>query len=218
MAANVGTWTMCWLLVATTFPLTATAADQASLDKAILEQARAGRVVEVASLLKQGASVNARNEFSMSPLTFAAHQGHLDVIQLLIDNGADVQGRDDRGRSVLTEAVGLRKADAIRLLLKAGAKPDEGALWQAGWLNKAETLELLVAAGGKPDDALHGAAQGGHARLVQWLFDHGADANAKSEKWHSRPLHVAALQGGPETVALLLKHGAEVDALDEKGQ
>ncbi len=218
MQIMIGTWMIRGWLIVTLFPLAASAADQAGLDKALLDEARAGRAHEVASLLKQGASANAKGEFGSTPLMTAAQRGNLEVMQLLIDNGADVQAKAGDGRSVLTEAVGLRTADAIRLLLKAGAKPDAGALWQAGWLNKSEVLELLVAAGGKPDDGLHGASLGGHAKLVQWLFDHGANANARDERSRMTPLHAAAQQGGPETVALLLKHGAEVDAFDDEGQ
>ncbi len=86
------------------------------------------------------------------------------------------------------------------MLLAAGAKPDESAMYQAGWLNEFVALGLLLDAGGDPNLALHGAAHGGHAKAMKLLLDRGADPNVKS-KHGSTPLHGA---NGSEIVQLLL--------------
>lgn len=139
----------------------------------------------------------------------------VEKIAALLAQGADPNGSD--GLSPLREAVGNLDVRVVPKLLAAGAKPDASAMWQAGWLNKSAALQAMLTAGGKPDDALSGAAQGGHAKLVKLLLERGADPKLKSESG-STALHAAALQGGPETVRLLLAAGADANAMDEDGE
>lgn len=61
---------------------------------ALLEAARAGDRVRVASLLDAGGSPNAATKYGVSALGFAAERGHFDVVKLLVERGADVNVAD----------------------------------------------------------------------------------------------------------------------------
>ena len=50
---------------------------------------------------EQGAGKEARDEDGETPLHFAAHEGHLPVVQYLCEQGADKEARDDDGRAPL---------------------------------------------------------------------------------------------------------------------
>ena len=71
----------------------------------------------------------------------------------------------------------------------------------------------LVAAGAEIGDALHEAARGGHAEVVNVLLENGASVAAKDAACWT-PLHWAARQGETEVVQLLVLRGADTDPLD----
>lgn len=45
----------------------------------------------VGLLLSNGASIQARNRYSMTPLHFAAGRGHTGVVELLLSKGAPIE-------------------------------------------------------------------------------------------------------------------------------
>ena len=66
--------------------------------------------------------------------------------------------------------------------------------------------------------AVHQAATLGHLETVQFLLEHGGDANIQSDKGET-PLHSAASYDQWETVQWLVQHGgADVDIKNNKGQ
>ena len=52
---------------------------------------------KIALLIEKGALVDMRDESGMTPLFFAAVNGHKDCMELLIDHNADVNCRDTEG-------------------------------------------------------------------------------------------------------------------------
>jgi len=74
-------------------------------------------------LVKSGAAVNAAdNVFKVTPLIFAAEEGHADVISFLADHGADLEWTERAGYTALSRATFRDQPQAIHALLKAGAK------------------------------------------------------------------------------------------------
>jgi len=47
------------------------------------------------------ANVNAKNQFSLTPLMYACIGGHIDIVRFLLRNGADVHARNDSGAYAL---------------------------------------------------------------------------------------------------------------------
>lgn len=50
----------------------------------------------------------------------------------------------------------------------------------------------------------------GNEPLVEFLLDHGADINARSDRWDTTSLDVAAAANGVAVVKFLLAHGAKI--------
>ena len=67
------------------------------------------------------AQVNSRDDGGRTPLSYAAENGHADVVQLLLDFKADVDSKDHERRTPLSYAAENGHADVAKLLL--GAKP-----------------------------------------------------------------------------------------------
>ena len=88
----------------------------------LLQVTEAGDIVQMQTLLAQGAEVNARNAHGWTPLHVAAAGGDPAVIALLLHHGADVHAQSHIGTTPLDNATarGGRKA-VIDLLLTHGA-------------------------------------------------------------------------------------------------
>ena len=68
----------------------------------IFTVASSGTVAQVQQAIKAGADVNARAEYGLSPLMYAAgFNTNPDVISVLIKAGADVNARNERGWTAL---------------------------------------------------------------------------------------------------------------------
>ena len=73
-------------------------------------------VVEL--LLNRGADPNKANQTGETPLHFAAHIGHLDVVQCLLNRGAEPNTADHEGITAISKAI-LRGHNEIANILKA---------------------------------------------------------------------------------------------------
>ena len=153
------------------------------IDTALLHAAQEGDAPAVASLLAEGARVDARTDDGWTPLMVAVINGHAGVVRHLLACGADVNARNGRGWTALRFAVSMGDTDAVRLLLEAGADPDardedgRTALMQAAEENVLECVRALVEAGadvslrdGKGETSLAIAARAGYAPAVEILI------------------------------------------------
>jgi ankyrin repeat protein len=64
--------------------------------------------------------------------------------------------------------------------------------------------------------AIVSAAGNGHAKIVEYLLDHGADINAR-RKINNTPIQQAASNGHLEIVRLLLSKGANANIVGDAG-
>jgi ankyrin repeat protein len=124
----------------------------------------------------------------------------------------------------------------VKRLLEEGADPNDGeSVYHSAQLNLRECLALLLAHGADisgrnatygntPLYFLAGHREGDDAAAravlgMQWLLEHGADPNVKSEEPDETPLHCAARNGWGATLAeLLLTHGADPDVARADGR
>jgi Ankyrin repeats (3 copies) len=63
-------------------------------------------------------------EGEWTPLIWAAHQGHTDLVRFLLDHGANIEDRWTEGESPLMVAAMKGHLDTVRLLLDRGAHPN----------------------------------------------------------------------------------------------
>jgi ankyrin repeat protein len=202
--------------------------------------AGAGNAATVTRLLEHGARVNTPDKNQDTPLIEAASYGRTDVINVLLDNGANPNIKGRNGRTALAVAKDIGTAD---LLLSHGANADDLITWVFGKdakLNARQQLLLKATITGNVQTMnaaapsrvevnqvfaegstfLHLSAMFGRVRMVDWLLEHGADAN-KANADGMTPLHaVAVTPGAPQktqVMEMLVKHGANIDATNKNG-
>lgn len=75
-------------------------------------------------ILREGASVSARDARERTPLHWAAANGHPKVVALLIQYGADPDPDDAQGLKPIHLATLRNQSAIVKLLLETGVKPD----------------------------------------------------------------------------------------------
>jgi ankyrin repeat protein len=149
---------------------------------------------------------------SEAPLHWAASSDDVEVAEALIDVGADIGMPDGSIGTPLANAIGYGCWAVARLLVARGA-PIE-SLWEAAALGDRRRLDEMLAADPPPaseeiDHAFYQGCRGGHPRIVQALFDRGANVNFIPDYSHQTGLQVA--EHGDT------RHGALVEWLREHG-
>ena len=142
-------------------------------------------------------ALNLRGLGGSTPFMFAVLYLDAPALGKLIEKGADVNRANDANVTPLMWAVNdLAKT---RLLLEHGAavnaRSDDGR------------TPVFIA-----------ATQPSTAPIVNFLLDHGADANpANRAPGDSTPLRQAAIAGDAEVMRLLIEHGADIKAIGAAG-
>lgn len=152
------------------------------------------RVVEL--LIQSGVDINLRGGFYESSLLAATVEGQSDIVQVLLRNGADFSIERFHKRTLVHEASGLGHVEVMRHLL-------------------SDTDLEVAAVDSSERTALHYAAAKGHASMLQFLIQHGAEVDVR-DKDGMTVLHCAADGGHPTAVKVLLEAGAEINAVDRQ--
>lgn len=151
--------------------------------------AEKGDMSTAASLVDQGADVNARDTYGQTPLSVAASNGQIGIMNLLLSKGVDINTRDNKGLTVLHAA-------ALFPMASSEYKQYEGDTQILQYLlDKGLDVNARSNSGDTP---LHGAAAEQHIAAAQFLLDHGADINARNNAG-STPLDEAIRIGGDNT-------------------
>jgi hypothetical protein len=140
----------------------------ATLSMRLVTAASQGEVDMVASVLAEGADVNARGYLQRTPLaSVASDYGQKDgrhaieIARILLGHGAKVDAPDDDGVTALYYAVEFGKINLVRFLLENGADP--GVRMARGSL--------------KGRTPLHNAAARGSKEIVEALLKYNAPAH-----------------------------------------
>ena len=140
---------------------------------------------EIASiLLREGAAVNAGDQWGSSPLQWAANYGSLNLVNLLLKNGATINHADNDGVTPLHEAEAVDDAEIVEILLVKGA--------DANKVNNDGNAPLHFA-----------AMRGRRLKTLEVLLQHGANVH-QANHLGKTPLKLA------ERVAV---HTGQMDAV-----
>jgi ankyrin repeat protein len=180
-----------------------------------------GKTEAARSLLeKDPALARARVWHGLTPLHAAAERDDTGIAGALVDAGADLTVESEWGADPATWAVVCGSEKVARLLVDRGARigpalaaglgmtselsetMEPAELSEAFWIacrnGRLETARWLRARGGDPDapgwlggSALDWAAHGGHADVVAWLLEEGADATRKDNELEGDAAHWA---------------------------
>ncbi len=119
-----------------------------------------------------------------TPLLRAAKAQDAEALKLLLDHGAIVDLPNSQGMTPVVAATGTGSSDIdTRGTYRAGGAPDNEDRALA-------SLDILLAHGASVTDRvgrqqqapLHGAAQWGWNRVIQYLLDKGADVNVEDSR------------------------------------
>lgn len=179
-----------------------------------------GDVEMLKEALSNGANINLKMTFNVSPLHLATGKGHLDIVKHLITNGAYVDEKDDADATPLDYAFRAEQFDIIKYLITtcnpANSRNSTPLTIAAelGWLEIAQRLIESGAAVNAQDingcTALERAASQGYLEIVKLLIANGA--NVCTKNCTSIPLGSASYKGHLEVVKYLLKSGADINA------
>jgi ankyrin repeat protein/L-ascorbate metabolism protein UlaG (beta-lactamase superfamily) len=192
--------------------------------------ARDGQLQTAQTLLQNNPELLAdRDDQLMTPLHWAAYEGHHDVVAYLIDKGADVNVQKDNLSTPLHGAAYHGHLAVVKLLLERNAASDGKnemgytPLLSASAAGHAEIVKLLLDRGADHAVAtdyagtpLSAATFGGHTAVVRHLIAAGADVNA-SDSRGTVPLHMAVIIDSDEILRLLIANGANTEVTDAGG-
>jgi ankyrin repeat protein len=142
-------------------------------------------------LIRQGANVNAANEYGVTPLVLACTNRNATIVDRLLAAKANPNAAQTNGVTPLMECARTGAAAAVALLLSRGASID------AAHAKSGQT-------------AIMWAAAGKHSEVVKLLIGHRANVRARS-KGGFTPLLFAARSGDEASARLLIEAGADVD-------
>lgn len=192
------------------------------LDQQLIRAAARADVVVLRQRIKDGAQVNAVDEWGNTALLLAAREGDLETARALLRAGADVNGRAGPF-TPLGQAALRGHSHMVRLLLRGGAQVDATGLnehtplMNAVKLNHPEVVSLLLKAGANPQvkdrtgaGLLLVAINDNLPQVLAVLLSHGMDPNQPDADGLT-PLYWAHQLKREALAAQLLKAGAQAD-------
>ena len=114
-------------------------------NESLWEASRTGDTTRITAALAQGADVNAKARYDVTPLIFAAGNGRLEAVKLLLSRGADVNAQDTfyRGRAA-DMAIVNGYIDVAVLLVQNGSDADSALAGGVQSNNEALTRAALA--------------------------------------------------------------------------
>ena len=171
-----------------------------TLDATLEQAAQQGDLKALQPLFAKGAYVDARNRWGATALMFAAEAGQLETVRALVEAGADVNARNQGGNTPLMMAAGGGYMEIAKLLQSRGA--DVNAVTTPGM--KSGMTALMY------------AARAGRIAMIDWLVEHKANLELRTDRGETALL-VAAARKQPDAVAKLLALGADMHAKNSYG-
>ncbi|KAH8696324.1 hypothetical protein BGW36DRAFT_428337 [Talaromyces proteolyticus] len=130
--------------------------------------------------------IDSVDNYSQTPLSHAAWNGHADIVRQLLDAGAEIVSTDSIGGTPLSYAICNGHEAVVQLLVKGERT------------SKSDIIKSLH----------FPAVELGHEAVVRLLFENGADPNWKDSSGHT-VLSLAAKRGYVAIVRQLLDYGAK---------
>ena len=202
-----------------------TEAEQAQLNKELIEASKKGDIKKIEELIDKGADVEATDSWGQTALFMAPS---LEVVNALLDKGAEIDARNDTGKTALFMAPSL---EVVNALLDKGAEIDaqdkDGRTPLIRFAGRGD-IDIVNALIDKRADihvkthynetAVYIASQNGHHEVVSILSKKGANVNVKDRRSGNTALIVAVENNHIKVVEVLSDNGADVHAQNNRHQ
>lgn len=205
--------------------------DVTFMSEQMLAALEADDVATIERLVLAGEPVDAADpEGIWSLLSWAAEQGHVELVRFLLDHGANIEDRGPEGESPLMLAAQHGHRETVQLLLERGADPhyvtekgdDVEQFAEDG--GHAELVPLLRHARARSEQATPMSAAMADAlrrddpEIVRRLIAAGEPVHVLDRESLQTPLRWAAEQGHIDLVRFLLDRGADVEERSGEGE
>ncbi|XP_067669965.1 ankyrin repeat domain-containing protein 50-like [Haliotis asinina] len=159
------------------------------------------------------ADINSRNKFGVTPLMFAAFNGHRSVLDLLLSEGADVSLCGNMGNNILHVACMGGHAGMVKHILSermvdinSRAQNERTPLMLAAQWERRSVVDFLLEQGAdisltdnRGNSVLHIASKTGYMEIVQDLVSHHTlDINTRNR--HGKTAAMTAKRKGNNAV------------------
>jgi len=196
----------------------------------LLTAVQSGTVHDINMVLKRSLiHVNSHDSNKRTPISVAASEGRLEIVQFLVLKGAQLNEVDHMGNTPLYDAVRNKHEDVVDALLKAGAvlgldENTVGVLMCEAASKEDQTvgvqeIRLLVKCGSNVNSkdydgrtALHLAASTDKDNVIKVLLSLGADMYAK-DRFDGTPLDDALRERNQRAMTLLVEAGATINEM-----
>ncbi|KAL3459648.1 ankyrin repeat-containing domain protein [Aspergillus heterothallicus] len=175
------------------------------------------------------------DEMGLTPLSWAARNGHYSLVKFLVKNGAPLDEQasghqsDDGPLRVEDNGSDTDSASEIGSYNDSDFDSDfdddtedcevriEETEMHRRNLRDLETLKKMDLHQVPVRGPLSWAAKNGHTRVVRFLLENGADIESV-DSWGNRPLFCAIRSQSHQTVRMLLEHGADITSVNGKNE
>lgn len=161
-----------------------------SMGTNVFTAAQYNQMDQLKTLVAQGADVNIKDEFGMTPLYQAACNGNAEMIRFLCEHGGNPNITALFGMSPLFAAIWKGQTDAALALIEKGA--------DVNYVQPGNKFTAIIYCGAF-----------GNARIAEALVQAGADVTAKDNKGKSAQDYAVEYKKD-EVLAVLRKAGAPV--------
>ncbi|MGE0009951.1 MAG: ankyrin repeat domain-containing protein [Candidatus Babeliales bacterium] len=202
-------------------------ADYSGLNKQLFEAVTKNDVVEVQRLVELGADVNAKDEFTSTPLHIAVSKNNFPLVAFLLEKGANVNAKIKDDLTTPLHAAAINGfADIARLLIKEGAhvnlrdKDDKTSLWFGTFEDHKDVVAVLLEnkadmyAENKEGNTPFLAALAHSESILPLFIAAGVDVNRSLHFLDQEltPLQLAGIWGDAHAISLLTRAGGDVNA------
>ncbi|XP_067660182.1 putative ankyrin repeat protein RF_0381 [Haliotis asinina] len=187
-----------------------------------------GDLARVKSILSDNkTNVNSRKEDNMTPVMYAAQEGHKEVFDLLVREGANLSLVDDEDRNILHLACTGGNVDVVKYVLMqkiVSVNSQDKYGWtpamKAAFSNSNDVFGVLVEAradlvlvNDEKETILHVACQGGNVDIIQYLLTKDIVDIDRQDESDWTPVMHAAKCGHKDVFDVLVEGGADLSIM-----
>ncbi|XP_067660172.1 putative ankyrin repeat protein RF_0381 [Haliotis asinina] len=184
-----------------------------------------GDVARVKSILSdERTNINSRGKDNMTPVMYAAKEGHKEVFDLLVREGANLSLVDDEDRNILHLACTGRNVDVVKYVLMqkiVSINSQDKYGWtpamKAAFYNSNDVFDVLVEARANlllvsdgEETILHVACQGGNVDIIKYLLTQDIVDIDRKDWFGWTPVMCTANHGHKDAFDVLVEGGADL--------